>query len=241
MITQRKKMNVVTNNITNVETVGFKSDKFVSRSFEDMMLDRLNDPSVINATTYAGPQNTGIHVDQLYTKWTEGNFQHTGQTTDMAIAGDGFFSVQTPEGVRYTRSGNFNVDVQGNLVTQEGYYVLDVNGRPINTGGENFSVNEGGVVNVGGQNIAQISVSQFTNMEGLRKMGDNTYVHYYGEVPTQMAAPVVKQGYMEGSNVDIGGEVAEMMLTNRVYESNQRMVRMVDGSLELTVKEIARF
>ena len=163
------------------------------------------------------------------------------ENTDLAIAGDGFFAVETPGGVRYTRSGNFNVDIAGNLVTQEGYYVLGRDGGRINVGTTDFQVDELGVVSVNGQYLSQIGVYQFADVDGLRKMGDNTFVHYTNEQPVAIGNPTVKQGFVEGSNVDIGTEVANMLLTNRVYESNQRMVKMIDESLSITVNELAKF
>lgn len=241
MLTQRQKMNVITNNITNVETTGYKTDQLISRSFEDLLLERFNDPAVVRQTTDTGPLNTGTHIDEITTSWIEGPLQETGENTDMAIIGDGFFSVLTPGGVRYTRSGNFQVDNGGDLVTQQGYYVLGQDGGRIHVGTDNFQMDETGTITVNGQYVSQVRVSQFANVDGLRKMGDNTFVHYTNEQPTAMPNQTVKQGFVEGSNVDIGTEVANMLLTNRVYESNQRIVKMVDESLSITVKELAKF
>ena len=237
MITQRNKMDTITNNIVNVETVGYKKDQMVSRSFGDMLLNRLHD----GQTEEVGPLNNGTHIDVVQVDWTQGPMQNTGESTDVCIVGDGFFTVMTPDGVRYTRSGDFNVDVNGDLVTQEGYYVIGTNGGRISPGTSDIEINGTGVASVNGQQVGALQVVQFQNNDNLRKMGDNTYVPYDNEQPAAVAAPSVKQGYLEGSNVDIGREVADMLMTNRVYESNQRIVKMVDQSLELTVNEIGKF
>ncbi len=124
MMTQRSKMDVVINNISNADTVGYRQDQMITRSFPDLLLDRLNDTAIVNQ--YVGPQNTGVHVDEIIIDFGRGTPEPTEQMTDMAIMGDGFFTVQTPQGVQYTRAGNFQVDVNGTLLTQEGYYVLGI-------------------------------------------------------------------------------------------------------------------
>lgn len=241
MLTQRSKMDVIINNITNSDTNGYKKDQVVSRSFEDMLLDRLNDPSILNRNTYVGAQNTGTYVDEMVVDFTQGPMETTDQRTDLAISGDGFFAVQTPNGVRYTRSGNFQVDVNGTLLTQEGYYVQGQNGGLINVGTGDFTVKSDGTIFVNNQQVNQLRIVRFADNNVLRKQGDNLYYPYNGEQPQVMANPTVAQGMLEGSNLDIGREMAEMLMTNRVYESNQRILKMVDESLSKTVNDIGRF
>lgn len=240
MVTQRSKMNVVINNITNMDTSGYKSDQVLTRSFPDLLLDRLNDSSILNSY-YVGPQNTGIYVDELSTNFAQGPAEQTDVQTDLMLAGDGFFVVQTPGGVQYTRAGNFTVDSQGILKTQEGFQVLGIGG-PINVGTENFTVREDGTVyNAEGALVGTLRIVQFEDNGVLRKMGNNNYVPYNNEQPAAAVGTKVMQGMLEGSNVDSARVVAEMMLTQRVYESSQRMLQMIDSSLEKTVNEIARF
>lgn len=241
MLSQRSKMDVIINNITNVDTTGYKKDQVMTRSFDDLLLERLNDPSILNRNTAVGGQNTGIYVDELVTDFTQGPMEETGRQTDLAITGDGFFCVQTPEGVRYTRDGNFQVDVNGNLLTQDGYYVLGENGGMLNVGNGDFSVkSDGSIFNNGGQ-AGRLYIARFANNDVLRKAGGNLYYPYNGEQPAIAQNPAVAQGMLEGSNLDLGREMADMLLTNRTYESNQRILRMVDESLSKTVNDIAKF
>lgn len=241
MLSQRSKMDVIINNITNIDTTGYKKDQVVTRSFEDMLLERLNDPSILNRNTYVGGQNTGIYVDELITDFTQGPMEETGLQTDLAITGDGFFCIQTPEGIRYTRDGNFQVDANGTLLTQDGYYVLGENGGMINVGTGDFSVKSDGSIFAGEQQVGKLRIAQFADIGVLRKAGGNLYYPYGGQQPTVMQNPTVAQGMLEGSNLDLGREMAEMLMTNRVYESNQRILRMVDESLSRTVNDIAKF
>jgi len=242
MITQRNKMDVVINNITNMDTVGYKSDQLVTRSFPDLLLDRLNDPAIINRNTYVGPQNTGVHIDEVALDFTQGVNEETGEMTDIAIVGEGFFCVDTPQGVQYTRAGDFQVDQNGMLLTQEGYYVLGQGGGRINVGTNGFAVQgDGTITTMQGQQMAKLRIVRFEDMTNLRKVGNNNYLPYNNAPAIDMATPNVRQGMMEGSNVDVGRTMADMLMTNRVYESSQRMLRMVDESLAKTVSEIARF
>lgn len=241
MLTQRSKMDVIINNITNTDTSGYKKDQVVTRSFEDLLLDRLNDPSILNRGTYVGGQNTGIYVDELVTDFTQGPMEGTGLQTDLAITGDGFFCIQTPEGVRYTRDGNFQVDANGNLLTQDGYYVLGENGGMLNVGTGDFSVKSDGSIFADDRQVGKLLIVQFSDNAILRKAGGNLYYPYNGEQPVAKQNATVEQGMLEGSNLDLGREMAEMLMTNRVYESNQRILRMVDESLSRTVNDIAKF
>ncbi len=241
MLTQRSKMDVIINNITNSDTNGYKKDQVISQSFQDMLLSRLDDPSILSRTPYVGPQNTGIYVDELVTDFTQGPMEQTDQRTDIAISGDGFFSVQTPNGVRYTRSGDFQVDANGTLLTQEGYYVLGQNGGMINVGTGDFTVKSDGTIFVNNQQVNQLRIVQFADNGVLRKQGSNLYYAYNAEQPQVMANPTLAQGMLEGSNMEIGREMADMLMTNRVYDSNQRILKMVDESLSKTVNDIGRF
>jgi flagellar basal-body rod protein FlgF len=240
MITQRSKMDVITNNIVNLETVGYKKDQMISRSFSDMLLERLNDPNIINRRTEVGPLNTGTHIDEIVTDLTEGPLEFTEENTDFAIEGDGYFSVLTPQGIRYTRSGNFQVDINGDLVTQEGYYVLGQDGGRLHIGTGDFAVSGNGTITADNRTVGTLRLVSFEDQTVLRKAGDNLYTTLNNAQP-QASDATIKQGYLETSNVDMATEMVDMLATNRAYESSQRIVKMVDESLGKTVNEIARF
>jgi flagellar basal-body rod protein FlgG len=241
MMTQRSKMDVITNNIANADTNGYKTDRLISKSFEDMLLERMNDPAIVSSRPDVGPLNTGTHIDEIKTDFTSGPMEETGETTDLAIFGDGFFCIQTPQGIQYTRSGNFYVNAGGDLVTQEGYSVLGTNNGPIHVGGADFTVSEDGGIWTNGVLNGSVRIVRFEDTAVLRKTGDNLYVPLGGGQPALMQAPVVKSGFLEGSNVDIATEMVDMLTTSRAYESNQRIIKMVDGTLDRAVNDIANF
>lgn len=238
MLVQRLKMDVISNNIANAETAGYKQDRLISRSFSDMLISRINDPNILYTRKEVGPHNTGIHVDEVFTDFDQGNMEPTRRLTDIALVGPGFYVVETPQGERYTRDGGFNIDGNGFLTTMDGHYVLGEGGR-INVGQGVFSVDESGNVAVDDVIVNRIRVVDFANYETLRKEGSNLYTSTAGP---QAAGGEVKlmQGFLEGSNVDIARTMTDMMEVNRAYETNQRMVKMIDESLSKTVNEVGR-
>ncbi len=271
MIAQSRRMDVISNNLVNVETVGYKQDVMVTKSFRDMMISRINDPSVYQYS-YVGPHNTGIHIDTIYSVFTQGPLEQTENPTDLALDKEGFFVVEftpttlvppTPEELadpdyepeyeegeteyRYTRSGNFNVDADGYLVTPTGHYVQGQDG-PILVGTTDFEVSSEGLVTVDGQEIDTLRVVAFEDPGVLRKAGDNLWfpvgsADEDGDIAVPEPMDItgsVKQGFLEASNVDTASETVRMIECQRAYEINQRMIHMIDESLGRAVNDIAK-
>jgi len=235
MATQRSKMDVVSNNIVNAQTAGFKKDNVISSSFESVMLEELVDSNVIGTASEVGPYSFGTHVDSVYTDFTQGSLESTERQSDLAIYGEGFFTVETPEGERYTRSGNFDVDSDGYLVTSDGCYVLGENGR-IQVNPDDFSVTAEGIVISEGVPTDTLRIAGFLNSDSLRKQGDNLY--YTGETPVPASNYSIVQGALEGSNVDIADEIVDMMTVYRTYEASQKILTMTDETLGLAVNSL---
>ena len=245
MLLQRRLMENITNNISNADTTGYKKEHLVSHSFDEVLIERINDPHVVGQRRieYApdvGPLNLGTQIDQLYINFEEGSLEGTERNTDIALVGDAFFVMGTTAGERYSRSGAFYVDEMGYLVDGEGNFLLGENG-PIYVGGMNFSVDVLGGVRIGDSNeyADQIRVVSFADNNALRKQGSNLYFSL--EAP--QAAPNqyrMAQGFLEGSNVDIGREMVDMLTVFRAYETNQRMLTMIDETVGKAVNDIGR-
>jgi flagellar basal-body rod protein FlgG len=233
MLAQRRTMDVLANNLANLDTPAFKRDSLMTRSFADVLLSRINDPAGNNGAI--GPLNWGVHPDVISTDFTEGPLESTGRAADMALAGDGFFVVETPQGLRYTRSGNFQVNAAGYLCTPEGYYVRGTNGR-IHVGGPDFSVDLAGNIASAGGNY-RLQIVRFNDNTALRKEGNNLFS---GPAVAALSDAEVLQGYLEGSNVDLSTEMVNMITVSRNYEANQRMISMIDGTLQKAVNEVGR-
>ena len=238
MLVQRDRMEVLANNLTNVDTTGYKADSLISSTFQDMMIERLNDPAVVSVTNIVGALGTGTHIEEVYTSFEQGNIEDTNRSCDMALEGDGFFVVSTPDGDRYTRDGSFTVSSTGYLVTSEGFYVQGQSGR-IYVGGDDFKVDEQGGIYVGDMLTDKLSIAAFTDNTGLRKDGSNLYERVSGGMQAAAGVKVV-QGALEGSNVDTAEDLTRMMSVSKAYQLNQRVLGMVDESLQKAVNEVGR-
>lgn len=238
MMLQRRKMETVTNNIVNSDTTGFKKDYLVSHTFDDVLIERINDSNVVARTNLVGPLNFGTQVDQIYTDYSFGNIEDTGRSADLLIAGDGFFAVMTPAGERYTRSGAFYVNSEGYLIDGEGNYLLGDSG-PIFTGTEEFSVSSSGEVTVGDEITGRIRLVSFQDNTTLRKEGGNLYTSNNPPMEGAVNSSII-QGALESSNVEIAREMVDMITVYRAYETNQKMITMIDEINGKAVNEIGR-
>ena len=238
MLLQRRMMETITNNITNADTTGYKKEHLVSHSFDDVLLERINDQSVVGRTRLAGPLNFGTQIDQLYVNYEMGNLEPTGRSTDLALAGDAFFTLETAAGERYSRSGAFVVSREGYLVDGEGNYLLGENGR-VYVGGTDFTIDETGRVIIDGQITNRLRTVSFADNASLRKQGGNLYFALE-EPEAATKGHAVLQGFLENSNVDIGREMVDMITVYRTYETNQRMLTMIDETVGKAVNEIGR-
>ena len=238
MLLQRRLMENITHNITNADTTGYKKQYVVSHTFDDVMIQRINDTHVLRQTRIVGPMTLGTQIDQLYVDFTTGSVDGTERNTDLCLVGDAFFVVGTPGGERYTRCGAFYIDDLGYLVDGEGNYLLGENGN-INVGGPNFVVDDLGNITINGEQIDRIRVASFEDNGRLRKQGSNLYETLD---PPEAATKQYRmmQGYLETSNVDIGREMVDMLTIYRTYETNQRMLSMIDEIVGKAVNDIGR-
>ncbi|MDK2902492.1 MAG: flagellar basal-body rod protein FlgF [Clostridiales bacterium] len=250
MQVETARLNAIANNMANAETTGYKKDKMVSQSFPDVLVARIENKAGASIRPFdiIGSINHGVHVDQVKTDWLQGPLQQTDNVTDLALTGNGFFVLRVGENdYRYTRDGAFAVDGEGYLVNQNGYRVQRYDEQnefaDILVGNERFSVDPAGNVYTDQQQyVGAIAVVDFEDRDGaLEKAGYNLYVVYDPEqYQYQFAGAGIKQGYLEVSNVDINKEMTDMMEVYRHYESAQRIVSMLDQTLDKTVNEVGR-
>ena len=238
MLLQRRRMETITNNVANADTTAYKKEYLVSHSFDEVLTRRINDANTLRHSRMVGPLNLGTQVDHLFINFLEGNLEGTERTTDLALVGDGFFVVRTADGERYTRNGAFYLNSEGYLTDGEGNLLLGNNG-PINVGGLNFSVDDfGAVFNQNGY-IDTIRVVSFADNTTLRRQGSNLFTSL--QAPQAAAEPYrVLQGFLETSNVEIGREMVDMISMYRTYETNQRMITMIDETVGRAVNDIGR-
>ena len=238
MMLQRRQMEITTNNIANADTTGYKKDYLLSHSFDSVLVKRIND----NTATVSGIRNVGLmhlgtQVDLKHIDFTEGNIEVTLRNTDLALIGDAFFVIETVDGERFTKNGAFYVDNEGYLVDGNKNFLLGQNGR-INVGGTNFTVSEQGVITIDNQVVDTIRVVSFADNQALRKQGSSLF--FTTEAPITPNPFRMLQGSLEASNVDIGREMVNMLTLYRTYETNQRMLTLMDESVGRAVNDIGR-
>lgn len=240
MITQEAKQDVITNNLANVNTVGFKKDNLAVRSFEDMLMQ--NYDKVVggqNVRNVIGYLNNGSKVDSVNTDFTSGTIQSTGKPTDFAIDGRGFFTVNRNGQNYYTRDGHFHVNPEGYLVTDSGDYVSFQQNQRLFVGNNKIVCDPQGNVklmdsnnNVVGQD--RFAAVDFDNYNNLQKIGDNLY---QGNNP-RAANITVRQNSLERSNVNTVNEMVDMITTMRTFETNQKIVQSTDETLDKVVNQV---
>jgi flagellar basal-body rod protein FlgF len=232
------KQDVISNNLANVNTNGFKKDTVAVQSFSEYLL-RVQQNS---GSRMLGAVNQSPLIDSIVTRYDMGMLEQTGKDTDFAITGEGFFVIQTPQGLRYTRDGSFHLDREGYLVTAEGHYVLNTAGDPIESGSGTLVVDSHGVIRDGiGSLIGQMQIAGFTREQQLQmqKQGHNLFAMPEGIMPAQLVG-TVQQHAVERSNVDVIREMVEMITVTRMYEANQKSVQTQDELLGKSINEVGR-
>ncbi|MGN1401179.1 MAG: flagellar hook-basal body protein [Bacillus sp. (in: firmicutes)] len=265
MITQQRRTEMLTNNISNANTIGFKTDQSTIRAFPEMLLQEFSKSKAdmigqAGKSRFVGGVNTGVYVQETLPAFTQGDLAQTGQATDLALqhvfmpvnASNGkeasvFFVVDHGGGnISYTRNGSFTLDQQGYLTTAAGHYVLDQQGQRIQLSSNEFTVDENGTIRQGEELVASLGIAYADNPHVLEKKGNGLYersdgnaLPLYGTVDTD-AAFRVSQGMVEKSNVDVTRSMTEMMAAYRSFEANQKVLQAYDQSLQKTVGEIGR-
>jgi len=241
---QQTQMDVVSNNLANVSTTGFKRSRAV---FEDLLYQNLRQPGAQSSQQTQIPSGlqigTGVRPVAAERIHTQGNLQQTSNKLDMAIQGSGFFQVLMPDGsTAYTRDGSFQVDNQGQLVTANGYVVQPAMSIPANA--TTVTVGMDGVVTITQAGVAapvqvgSMQLATFINPAGLESMGQNLYLESASSgtpstnVPGTNGTGSISQGYVETSNVNVVEELVNMIQTQRAYEINSKAITTSDQMLQ---------
>jgi len=210
-------LEIAANNIANINTVGFKGD----RSFNTLLRESIKDsgfPSGIGQAV-----NTMIRTDRSV-NYSDGAMLSTMRNLDVAIRGDGFLTVQTPNGERYTRNGNLHLDANSMLRTADGNPVVGVSGQPITLGPGEIQIADDGRVYLDGVERAQLRVVVFQDLSQLEKEGESLFFSKYEQAPTIRTDAVVRSGYLEQANINAVRSMVEMISLMRQFESIQRSI-----------------
>lgn len=234
MIAETTRADTIANNLANGSTAGFKKDIAVSKDFASMLIQRINDGP---EAPVIGTLGVGTLIDEIATVHDTSSMRSTGNPLDFAIEGRGYFAVQTPAGIRYTKNGTFSRNVQGQLVNSEGHQVLGANG-PVQLPDGTVSVNNEGTISVDGENVGNLRVVEFVNERELVKEGANLFRAPNNGRPSTTSK--VEQGYLEQSNVNIVSEMVNLISGYRAYEVNAKTVQTHDELLSKAVNDVGK-
>lgn len=224
MITQNRILNVVSNNMTNISTPGYKLDRMMESTFRDEMIYRYDK----EGKTAVGTVSRMNVADERVTDYTEGGIRETGYPLDVGLTGNGFFVIQTANGVQYTRNGSFNLDDDRYLVLQGVGRVQGTNG-PIQVTTDELTIDTQGRVTSedGRQFFGQIRIVDFADYNQLTKITGGMF-EAAGQPQAAGNGTTVTQNFLEDSNVSMAEEMTRMMSSQRVLQSSAQILRMYD-------------
>ncbi|MCM1134297.1 MAG: flagellar hook-basal body protein [Clostridium sp.] len=246
MINEQHRMDVLTNNLANAATNGYKKEGATSQSFDSILGYKIKDVTEGYGTSKKmGYHNPGVKIGEGYTDFSEGGFKTTGNTFDLALSDRGFFAVEFANksgepSVKYTRDGNFALTQDGRLVTRDGDAVLDSNGSPIQIDPLlETTINRSGEIIQNGRVAATIQVADFADYNYLERYGENYFQPIEG-AEEQEAPGQVYSGYLETSNMSVVTEMVNMITVARAYDSNQKLITTFDSTLDIAANQLAR-
>lgn len=256
-IAQSQRLDTIANNIANVNTPSFKKDQ---QLFQEYLTANEKPSSVIQVPRVPssiesfydmqGGDKSFVDSAGSYTDFTQGGLKNTGNPLDVAIDGQGFFEVATTNGVRMTRHGSFAIDGNGQLVTKQGNPVLaqategvDTAARVIRvSGAQPINITDDGQVFEGDQLIGRLSIIDVKDKDQLQKIGNSLYQFKTNAQPefANLTTPVLKQGFIEQSNVNIVQEMTDMIATTRAFESTQKAISAYDSMADKLVNVVGK-
>ena len=263
MLTQQRKLNVVSNNMVNVQTAGYKKDTMTAKTFQEEMLIRTgkynkDNPSDLTTTSKI------VTAEQTYTDFAQGSFEQTDDIYDFAIGGNGWFSIQTDGGVMYTRNGSFSIDEEGYLELDNLGRVLGANDQPIQIPTENFTVDTAGNILVNTSQAAlytgepgdetdnadgtqqpvsygQIKLVDFQDLAQLHKEDNGLYsTNQAATVVNGQDGTALQWTMLEKANVDMVDEMTQMISSQRALQGAAQMLKMYDNMMAKATSDVGR-
>ncbi|MDC7241787.1 MAG: flagellar hook-basal body protein [Spirochaetales bacterium] len=273
MQAQQHRLDALSNNLANVDLTGYKKDTSVHKAFPEMLIRRFNDDGVhqfpigsVDSAPIVGKLGMGVEYNESFTVFEQGAMKETSNPFDIALDGDGFFTIQTNEGERYTRNGSFILGKEGYLLTKEGYPVLGEEG-PIQIKLNNFTIDARGRIFQNGElsdnpqrlvsmqendwaDTELVDTLKIVRFEGngnrfIKKQGSSLWKDTPESGEAYMTSleerPKVLQGFLEASNVNPVSEMVNMIEVNRAYEANQKVITSQDSLLNRLINGAAKY
>ena len=236
MINDMAQLQVISHNLANISTTGYRRDAAATVIFDAQLLG-------LEDSVLAGPQDALTPRLETRTVHEPGTLRFTGNPMDIALESDAFFAVETPDGEAYTRQGSFRLDESGQLVTAAGWPVLSTSG-PVRLTTSEPRIDKSGAIWESDQFMGQLKLVRFDAPEGLIKAGPGYFLQSEA-LPTApldvSAEALVRQAYLENSNVQVSNEMVKLMEVMRHFESAQRVMRGYDEAMDVAISTIAEF
>ena len=244
-LAQERAMDIISANLANINTDGFKAGRVLFESYLQKSLDpngEIPTPEMIKKGMPGSqlPDSAYLVASEGYTDYSQGPLRVTAQKFDIALEGEGFFAVNTPEGEMYTRGGSFQINLKGELTTRDGHTLLDVKKKPIMVGMVKFNIDDSGtLLDEDDEPIAQIKIVDFNDKSVLEKRGSGLYAAPES-VQRQASTAFVKQGYIESSNINAVTEMTKMITALRTYEAFQKAIQSHDQMTAKLITDVTR-
>lgn len=245
MSNEQKRLDVISNNMANSDTIGYKDERVSSQAFDQVLAIKVRDGSQAYHNQAIGHLSLGVKVGEVYTDYSQGSVRETGNTFDLALSGKGFFTVNVTDKngdthTRYTRNGQFQLTKDGVLTDADGNQIQGQAGDiVINPSAKNVTISADGTITADGTVVDTLKIVDFEDYDYLKKYGNTMYEPVDGAT-TIDASTEVLQGYTEQSNVNVVKEMVDMITITRAYEANQKVIRSYDSMLDSAVNQVGR-
>ena len=238
MLSQGRRLDVVANNMTNIATAGFKAEHYTDRTFDEVMVTRIGNKIKTPYQTMETYQSHILAPDQLYTDYSQGAPEETNLPLDFAIQGEGFFAIDTGDGVAYTRAGSFTLDNEGYLCLSELGRVLDPEGNPIQLPTDKLTADrQGNLTTEDGDYLGTLGIYVFEDNQALER---TPYGLFLGDGAQAADETTILHKWVERSNVDMVKEMVKMISTQRALQSAAQMSKIYDEVIKRVVNDIGR-
>lgn len=245
MANEQKRLDIISNNLANSTTVGYKEENVTSQSFKDMLAIKIRDGSNGYVDVPIGVFNPGVKLGETYMDWGQGSLRETGNTYDLALQGNGFFKMRVTDSngnssFKYTRCGTFKCTSDGYIVDANGNHLQGKGGDlQVPTDANEIAIKNDGSVFADGVLVDTIDLVDFEDYNFLELYGDNMYEAVDGATFLDSTC-TLEQGFTEQSNVNVVSEMVSMITITRAYEANQKMIRTQDSLLEKSVNSVGK-
>ena len=245
MANEQKRLDIIANNLANSATVGYKEENVTSQAFDEMLTIKIKDASEAFNDRPIGNMSLGVKLGESYTNYGQGSMRQTAGTYDLALEGKGFFSLSVTDkagnvSTEYTRNGSFTMTKDGYIVDEDGNHLMGEGGEvQIPTDAAAVVIDTTGGIYADGVYVDNLQIVDFENYDYLTKKGDTRYQALEGATEVD-ANSLIRQGYLEQSNVNVVSEMVEMITITRAYEANQKIIKSIDNTLDLAANSVGK-